>query len=115
MSSWFCWTAHRELFFASPSAFQPLFVGLGFRVIPALGSVARQFQPCRVSVSPADCRLRLLNGTNSLPWTLRKTVSLAWRAAPFAPGRPNESGHERKTKHALQESHHSYWFSRPTC
>ncbi len=45
--------------------------------------------------------------------SLRKTPSLALRAAPFAPGRPKESGHERKTKYALQESHHAYWFSRP--
>ena len=31
--------------FASTSAFQPVSVGLGFRVIPALGGDAQQFQP----------------------------------------------------------------------
>lgn len=31
--------------FASRSAFQPVSVGLGFRVIPALGGGAQQFQP----------------------------------------------------------------------
>ena len=31
--------------FASTSAFQPVSVGLGFRVIPALGGGAQQFQP----------------------------------------------------------------------
>src|SRR6185312_35400 len=42
------------------SAFQPFSVGLGCRVIPALGGFARQFQPWRVSVSLSDCRLLLL-------------------------------------------------------
>jgi len=41
--------------------FSLLSVGLGFRVIPALGVFTRQFQPVRVSVSLPDCRLRLLS------------------------------------------------------
>src|SRR6185312_6065310 len=79
------------------SAVQPGSVGLGFRVIPALGGGAQQFQPYRVSVSLPDCRLRLLQRTNNPLLNLRKTASLALRAVPFAPGRPNRSGHERKT------------------
>jgi hypothetical protein len=55
MLSWFCRQIHREfILLASSSAFQPVFVGLCFRVIPALGSFAHQFQPGRVSVSPAE-------------------------------------------------------------
>jgi hypothetical protein len=39
------------------SAFQPFSVGLGFRAIPALGSFARQFQPCgfRFPLQIAGC------------------------------------------------------------
>ena len=49
------------------SAFQPSSVGLGCRVIPALGGFAQQFQPGWVSVSLSDCRLRLLQkSTNNL-------------------------------------------------
>src|SRR5690242_8496458 len=33
-----------------------------------------------------------------------KRSSLAWRAAPFAPGRPNRSGHERKTTHMFRKN-----------
>jgi hypothetical protein len=35
----------RAALFAGSSAFQPVSVGLGFRVIPALGGGAQQFQP----------------------------------------------------------------------
>lgn len=39
-----------------------------------------------------------------------------FESRPLRTGRPNESGHERKTKHALhKESHHPHWFSRPKC
>lgn len=52
--------------FASSSAFQPVSVGLGFRVIPALGGGTQQFRPYRVSVSLPDCRLRLLQSTKTI-------------------------------------------------
>jgi hypothetical protein len=44
---------------AASSSFQHLSIELGFRAIPALGSVAHQFEPRRVSVSRPDCQLRL--------------------------------------------------------
>lgn len=84
---------------AAASAFQHLSVGLGFRAIPALGSCARQVRaltgfgfPARLSAAPFETTQTIW------PGALRKTVSLALRAAPFAPGRPDGSGHERKTK-----------------
>jgi hypothetical protein len=55
--------------------------------------------PERVSVSLPDCRLRLLQShKQSGSGPSEKLVSLGLRAAPFAPGRPNRSGQERKTK-----------------
>ena len=86
---------------AAGPPFSTLPVGLSYRAIPALGACTQQFQPVRVSASLAHCRRRLLKGTNNVLLTHRKTVSLDWRAAPFAPGRPNRSGHERKTKNML--------------
>src|SRR6185437_3686405 len=71
--------------------------GLGFRVIPALGACARQFQPAGFRFPLADWRLAFCKNTNNPLLNLRKTASLAWRAASFAPGRPNQLGHERKT------------------
>src|SRR6185312_15397140 len=77
--------------------FMSLSFGLGFRVIPALGACARQFQPAGFRFPLADWRLAFCKNTNNPLLNLRKTASLAWRAASFAPGRPNQLGHERKT------------------
>ena len=75
----------------------PSCLGLASGVIPALGACARQFQPAGFRSPSQIGGFAFCRNTNNPLLTLRKQASLAWRAAPFAPGRPNQSGHERKT------------------
>lgn len=68
--------------------------GLGFRVIPALGTWARQFQaPFLVSVSLPDCRLRLLQIHQTICFrTLRKTDFAWFESGPLCSGSPQPIG-----------------------
>jgi hypothetical protein len=96
------------------SAFQPSSVGLGCRVIPALGGFAQQFQPGRVSVSLSDCRLPFCKSANNLFRTLRKTAFACLESGPLRSGSPQQSrARKEDNTHVLQKSHHSHRISRP--
>jgi hypothetical protein len=60
------------------------------RSAPALGSS----NPSAFSVSHQIAGFAFWQSTNNLLVTLRKLLSVAWRVASFAPGRPNRSGRE---------------------
>jgi hypothetical protein len=75
------------------SAFQPSSVGLGCRVIPALGGFAQQFQPWRVSVSLSDCRLPLLQKRKqSVPDPPKNCLRLPGERPPSLRVAPTEQG-----------------------
>src|SRR5690242_5000413 len=75
------------------SAFQPSSVGLGCRVIPALGGFAQQFQPWRVSVSLSDCRLPLLQKRKqSVPDPPKYCLRLPGERPPSLRVAPTEQG-----------------------